>query len=138
VTYWFEEDRQDQNSKALADDEKLTIDLQKLKEFVGLLSNDARFYYGHDPKTGSLGFISAARHIFGGNRVFTKPTQKVRHHLSADESGWISNIAEPRHMRRRRRKPACRAGPTDLAILALTIKLFYHDTFLFISCLLSF
>ena len=85
VDYWFEEDRQDAENTMLADDEKLAIDLQKLKTFTALLSDDARFYYGHDPQNDSLRFIAAARHIFGGNRVFTKPIQKVRHHLSADE-----------------------------------------------------
>ena len=50
VDYWFEEDRQDADNKALADDEKLAIDLEKLKEFTSLFSNHVRFYYGHDPQ----------------------------------------------------------------------------------------
>lgn len=85
IDYWFEEDRQDADNKALADDEKLAIDLVKLQEFTALFSNHVRFYYGHDPQNDSLKFIGAAKHIFGKSRVFTKPIQKVRHHLKPEE-----------------------------------------------------
>ncbi len=85
VDYWFEDDRQDADNQALAEEDKLTVDLRKLKEFASLFSNHVRFYYGHDPQNGSLQFIAAARHIFGKNRVFTKPLQKIRHHLSPEE-----------------------------------------------------
>ena len=34
VDYWFEEDRQDADNTAIPDDAKLTINLQKLKEFT--------------------------------------------------------------------------------------------------------
>lgn len=85
VDYWFEDDRQDADNTALPGDEKLVVDLQKLKDFAMLFSDHVRFYYGHDPQNDSLRFIVAAKHIFGKNRVFTKPIQKVRHHLRADE-----------------------------------------------------
>lgn len=85
VDYWFEEDTQDADNKAIPEDEKLSIDLEKLHQFTLLLSDHARFYYGHDPQNDSLRFIGAAKHFFGKNRVFTKPIQKVRHHLRAEE-----------------------------------------------------
>lgn len=86
VNHWFEEDRQDANNKALTDDEKLVIDLTGLNDFASLFSDDIRFYYGTNPdNSGSIGFISAAKHIFGRNRVFTKKIQFVRHHLRAGE-----------------------------------------------------
>lgn len=85
VDYWFEEDRQDADNQALADDDKLTVSLDKLKEFAALFSDHVRFYYGHDPQNDSLRFIAAARHIFGKSRVFTKPLQKIRHHLKPEE-----------------------------------------------------
>ena len=86
VNYWFDEDRQDSENRALADDETFRINLSGLKDFAGLFSNDIRFYYGHDvTKHDSLRFLSATRHVFGGKRVFTKPIQKVRHHLSSEE-----------------------------------------------------
>jgi uncharacterized LabA/DUF88 family protein len=85
VDYWFEEDTQDADNKAIPEDEKLTIDLQKLSRFTSLLSNHVRFYYGHDPQTDSLRFIEAAKAFFGKKRVFTKPIQKVRHHLNTEE-----------------------------------------------------
>ena len=85
VNYWFDEDRQDAENKALLEDEKLRINLAGLHDFVMLFSDHIRFYYGHDPqKKESLSFIAATRHIFG-KKVYTKPMQKVRHHLSADE-----------------------------------------------------
>lgn len=86
VNYWFSDDRQDADNKALADDEKLVVDLDKLNAFCSLFSGHIRFYYGHDPeREGSLRFIAAARHVFGKNRVFTKPVQKIRHHLKLSE-----------------------------------------------------
>jgi predicted nuclease of predicted toxin-antitoxin system len=86
VNHWFEEDRQDSENKGLADDEKLVIDLQGLNDFSAIFSGDIRFYYGHDPVSqGSVGFITAAKHVFGRNRVFTKPIQYVRHHLKESE-----------------------------------------------------
>lgn len=45
-----------------------------------------RFYYGHDaanPK--SLGFIRAARDIYGKHCVATKQMQKIRHYLTDEE-----------------------------------------------------
>lgn len=86
VNYWFDEDRQDADNKALAEDEKFRIKLPGLAEFTSFLGEHARFYYGHDAqKDHSLGFITAARHVFGKRAVFTKPIQKVRHHLSPEE-----------------------------------------------------
>lgn len=85
VNYWFNEDRQDSENKALEPDQKLRINLKGLNAFACLLSDQVRFYYGHDAqKKESLAFITAARHVFG-KKVFTKPMQKVRHHLSPDE-----------------------------------------------------
>ena len=85
VNYWFDEDRQDANNQGLQEDEKLRINLSGLREFTALFSDHTRFYYGHDPqKSESMKFILAVRHAFG-KRVYTKPIQKVRHHLSPDE-----------------------------------------------------
>ncbi|MCR4279374.1 MAG: NYN domain-containing protein [Candidatus Zambryskibacteria bacterium] len=83
VDYWFEEDRQDAENQALAENEKLVIDLDRLKEFCSIFSDSPRFYYGHDPAY--LGFLQATRHVFGKSRVITKPIQKVRHYLSKEE-----------------------------------------------------
>jgi predicted nuclease of predicted toxin-antitoxin system len=86
VNHWFEDDRQDADSRPLEEGEKLRINLQGLKDFAALFSVDTRFYYGHDAQSPNpLAFITAAKHIFGKSRVFTKPMQKVRHHLTADE-----------------------------------------------------
>lgn len=86
VNYWFENDRQDADNKALAEEEKLKIDFQNFKEFTDLFSKDIRFYYGTDRnKVGSVNFISMLKNVFGRNRVFSKQIQYIRHHLKKDE-----------------------------------------------------
>lgn len=82
VNYWFEEDRQTHEYVALKDNEKFFVDIVKLKDFLGIFSQDIRFYYGHDPANEkSIWFIQKAKSIFGKTRVFTKAMQKVRHYL---------------------------------------------------------
>ena len=83
VNYWYENDRQTHDRIGLQENEKLTVDLEKLKELLGIISQDARFYYGHDPRR--LQFIQKAQNIFGKNRVFTKSIRWVRHHLEDRE-----------------------------------------------------
>ena len=86
VDKWFERDRQNPDRKTLAENQKLAINIEKLKDFASIFSNDIRFYYGHyinDPK--SLSFIKAARHIFNRNKILTKPVQKIKHYLSKEE-----------------------------------------------------
>lgn len=86
VNHWFEEDRQDHLGNALMRNQKLSIDLKKLKDFTDFISGDARFYYGHDGQNkGSLDFIRIARDSFGKHRVITKQMQMVRHHLANEE-----------------------------------------------------
>ena len=90
VDHWFDDDQYDLDGKALPAEQRIAIDLQKLKEFLDCFSADARFYYGHDPvNSGSLAFIGAAKHIFGKHRVFTKRIQLVRHDLMPADS--VSN-----------------------------------------------
>ena len=98
VNHWFEEDRQNHDNNLLKDNEKLVINLRKLKEFVDLFSPDSRFYYGHDRQNiKSIGFIRVARDIFGKHRVFTKQIQKIRHYLTNEElTSNTRNIHEDR------------------------------------------
>ncbi len=87
VNHWFDEDQYDADGAMLAQDEKLVIDIEKLREFAALFSTDIRFYYGLDNENaGSFRFIRKNRDIFGKRRVFTKPIQKVRHYLTEDEA----------------------------------------------------
>ena len=82
VNYWFEEDRQTHDYLALKDDEKLIVNIFKLKSFLDIFSADMRFYYGNDSaNTKSLWFIQKAQEIFSKIRVFTKPMQKIKHHF---------------------------------------------------------
>jgi uncharacterized LabA/DUF88 family protein len=86
VNKWFENDNQDWNNKLIAADEKIAIDLQKLKTFVDLFSERARVYYGEDPKSaGSLSFTYVLRKIFGKRDIVTKDLQKIRHYIKLDE-----------------------------------------------------
>src|SRR3990167_2361699 len=86
VNKWFENDNQDWNNKLLADDEKITIDLEKLKSFTDIFSERTRSYYGEDPKNpGSLAFTYVMRKIFGKRDVVTKDLQKIKHYFEAGE-----------------------------------------------------
>jgi len=88
VNYWFEEDRYDAEGSVMLENEKLSISIENLKTFSDTFSTDTRFYYGHDSANpASLGFLSATKHVFGKNRVFTKPIQKVKHYLTEQEAG---------------------------------------------------
>lgn len=86
VNNWFAEDRQNADFQTLGSDEKLEINITGLKDFSYYFSTSARFYYGHDPANqGSMGFLRKTRDVFGKSKVFTKPLQKVRHHLKEEE-----------------------------------------------------
>ena len=90
VDHWFDYDQYDLDGKALLSDQRIAIDLQKLKEFLDCFSVDVRFYYGHNPSnSGSMAFNRVAKYIFGKHRVFTKRIQQVRHDLTPADS--VSN-----------------------------------------------
>ena len=62
VNYWFDDDRQDAENKALHDDEKVRIKLSGLHDFASMFSQQLRFYYGHDPQNQeSLRFLAATQ-----------------------------------------------------------------------------
>ena len=70
VNKWFENDNQDWNNKLLADNDKISIDLKKLKSFADAFSERVRIYYGEDPKNaGSLSFTYVMRKIFSKRDV---------------------------------------------------------------------
>ncbi len=84
VNYWFAKDRQTHEYVSLKDGEKFFIDLEKLKDFLCIFSNDIRFYYGYDSSNSkSTNFIQKSEDIFSKKRVFTKEMQKVRHHIES-------------------------------------------------------
>lgn len=86
VNKWFENDNQDWNNKLLSVDEKISIDLEKLKLFADIFSNRVRSYYGEDPKNqGSLSFTYVMRKIFGKRDVVTKDLQKIKHYFEIGE-----------------------------------------------------
>jgi len=86
VNKWFENDRQDWNDRPLTQDEKLGIDIDKLKNFSDLIGDRVRVYYGEDPKNlGSKKFTDALRILFDGKNVVTKDLQKIKHYLALDD-----------------------------------------------------
>ncbi len=97
MNHWFEEDRQTHDSVGLKEDEKLFVDIEKLKHFLSIFSNDSRFYYGFDQHNEkSIWFIQKIESIFGKNRVFTKTMQKVRHYFESKEE-TLSNTRIVHH-----------------------------------------
>jgi len=86
VNKWFQNDNQDWENKLLAPDEKLSIDLEKLKSFVDIFSERARIYYGENPKNEkSLSFTYVMRKVFGKRDVMTKDIQKIKHYFETGE-----------------------------------------------------
>jgi len=86
VNKWFEKDTQDWNKKLIGKDEKITIDIDKLKSFSDIFSEKTRLYYGEDPKNvGSLSFTNALRIVFGTRNVITKDLQKIKHYLTGED-----------------------------------------------------
>ena len=86
VNKWFQNDNQDWGNKLLASDERLSIDLEKLKSFVDIFSERVRIYYGENPKNQkSLSFTYVMRKVFGKRDVMTKDIQKIRHYFETGE-----------------------------------------------------
>lgn len=82
VNKWYEEDEFVEEGIPLASNEKLTINLEGLRDFLKIFCSDIRFYYGTDPaNVGSVKFMGASRYIFSDRRVFTKPIQKIKHYI---------------------------------------------------------
>lgn len=90
VDHWFDNDKYNLDGQPLSVDQRIVVDIEKLKNFLYCFVDDARFYYGHNPaEAGSLAFNRAAKYIFGQHRVFTKRIQQVRHNLTPADS--VSN-----------------------------------------------
>ena len=91
VNNWFENDTQDWNNKLILENEKIRIDLEKLKSFADIFSKRVRTYYGEDPKNcKSLGFTYATRKIFGGKNVITKDLQKIKHYIEPEDENMAN------------------------------------------------
>jgi hypothetical protein len=86
VNKWFQYDNQDWNNKLLTNNEHLSIDLNKLKNFADIIADKSRLYYGEDPKNKkSLGFTYVVRKIFEKRNVITKDLQKIKHYIESEE-----------------------------------------------------
>jgi len=86
VNNWFEKDNQ-WDRQAISSNQKININLEKLKNFVDLFSKKILIYYGEDSgNSNSLDFTYAIRKIFGKNFVKTKDLQKIKHYFEVGES----------------------------------------------------
>ena len=132
VNKWFENDDQDWNNKLIADDEKIMIDLQKLKTFAGLFSERTRVYYGEDPKSaGSLSFTYVLRKIFGKRNIVTKDLQKIKHYIKLDEAETFKYVVTDEDGKNYVEIRKCNF---DVEISVDAIKMIdYYDTFCIFS-----
>jgi len=86
VDKWFADDIRDWEGNVLDEDKKLSIDLEKMNDFIRCFSGHIRFYYGHDPQNkNSIKFLGKTKYVFGERMVFTKPIQQIRHYLKGEE-----------------------------------------------------
>lgn len=86
VDKWFADDVRDWEGGVLDEDKKLSIDLEKMNDFIRCFSGHIRFYYGHDPQNiNSIKFLGKTKYVFGERMVFTKPIQQIRHYLKGEE-----------------------------------------------------
>lgn len=90
VNNWFEKDNQDWNFNLIGVNEKIAIDIEKLKDFSDLFSEKTRCYYGKDPKNkGSLKFDYALEKIFGKHNFVSKDIQKIKHYIEDENIDGI-------------------------------------------------
>ncbi len=85
VNYWFEEDKQTYDFIRLKDNEKIQIDLELLKNFCDIISDNTRIYYGIKEEKNSLYFIQKMQNVFNKRKVFTKRVQKIKHYLTTED-----------------------------------------------------
>lgn len=84
VDFWFEKDTKDGDGNILEVNQKNTISLEKLADFLSIFSIKSRFYFGVDVNNGkSVGFIDASRKYF--DSTITKPIQMIKHYLDGRE-----------------------------------------------------
>jgi uncharacterized LabA/DUF88 family protein len=90
VNNWFKKDDQDWNNKLITENEKISIDIKKLKEFSDLFSERTRCYYGRDSKNkGSLAFDYVLKKVFGKHNFISKDLQRIKHYLDTEEKETI-------------------------------------------------
>lgn len=90
VNNWFENDNQDWDFNLIAENEKIAIDIKKLKNFADLFSDKVRCYYGKDPKNkGSVGFDYALEKVFGKHNFVSKDIQKIKHYIEDESIDYV-------------------------------------------------
>lgn len=86
VNNWFENDAQDWDNRPITKEQKIGIDIDKLKKFSDIFSKRTRCYYGKDPKNkGSISFDYALEKVFGKHNFVSKDIQKIKHYLERKE-----------------------------------------------------
>lgn len=82
VNNWFEKDDRDTEGNLIENNERIVIDIEKLREFSNLFSERTRCYYGKDPKNkGSVAFDYAMTKVFGKHNFVSKDLQKIKHYI---------------------------------------------------------
>ncbi|KKS89279.1 MAG: hypothetical protein UV65_C0035G0003 [Parcubacteria group bacterium GW2011_GWF2_43_11] len=80
VNYWYEKDRRDWDDNLLKENQKLTINIEKLAHFLNLFSEQKRFYYGWHMRIKSSWHIVVWAEKKGFIKI-TKPIQFIKHYL---------------------------------------------------------
>ena len=80
VNYWYEKDKRDWDDNLLEENQKLTINIEKLAHFLNLFSEQRRFYYGWHIRIKSSWHIVIWAEKNGFIKI-TKPIQFIKHYL---------------------------------------------------------
>ncbi|MDP2651674.1 MAG: NYN domain-containing protein [bacterium] len=87
VNRWYDNETTDSDGNLLKPNESIEIEIGGLYEFLNLITQDSRFYYGfNSAKEASSSFIRAVEYVFGKYRVFKKPIQQIKHYLGENDS----------------------------------------------------
>ncbi|NOY35710.1 MAG: NYN domain-containing protein [bacterium] len=93
VNRWFNKDVQDWDNRPLPKESRLSVDLQKLKNFSDIFSDKVRCYYGRDPKNKkSVGFSYVMLKFFGKRNFVDKDLQKIKHYIEPGEKETLKLI----------------------------------------------
>ncbi len=97
VNYWYEKDERDWNDNLLNQNQKLIVDVEKFSKFIGLFSEERRFYYGWNPRNKSNWHIVVKAEKCGFIKI-TKPIQFIRHDVGDDGISRDGRIVKVDHV----------------------------------------
>lgn len=85
VNSWFKRSEEPFRGKILKKDERLSVDIIKLGEFIDLYSSKKFFYYGVDPKRDGSKHIQKLARKDARFKTISKFIQRIKHYIGKDE-----------------------------------------------------